>query len=303
MPTTLANNASTTIAGSSTGTGAGSKQVAATSLFPSSGQFYCLIESEIVIATVVDGTHLNFLVRGAEGTAAVTHATGVTITNIITAGAWAAILTDRMTDHYELVDHFIKPSGELGWTLVNTAGGGSIAHQDGALGHPGVERLHTGIGAANTVGLVLNNGSSPVEFRELWDFLVTVAVVTNDSNTAVKLGLTFYGTQANPANGVYIEKAAADTNWFFTRRASSSNTRTDSGIAVDTSYHRFRMRRIDASNIGFSVDGGTETVVSTGLPSSGIGSGDPTIHLLSASAVDCQLDVDRFGLNLTGLLS
>ena len=59
--------------------------------FPTSGNFRIIVESELMIVTAVSGTTFT-VTRGAEGTTAASHASGVNITNILTAGAINGII-------------------------------------------------------------------------------------------------------------------------------------------------------------------------------------------------------------------
>src|SRR5271170_691871 len=58
--------------------------------FPSTGNFRILIDSEYMLVTSVSGTTWT-VSRGIEGSVAATHANGVQVTQIVTAGALAAI--------------------------------------------------------------------------------------------------------------------------------------------------------------------------------------------------------------------
>lgn len=87
-----ANNATAVLA-ADTNTSTGSILVGDTSKFvPSGGTFRCAIDNEIVLATVVDATHLNLTARGQEGTTAAVHVTGATVANVITAAGLFSII-------------------------------------------------------------------------------------------------------------------------------------------------------------------------------------------------------------------
>jgi len=87
MAEKFANSASTTI-NQGGGIAAGDTSVIVTSaaLFPSSGNFRILIDSEIILVTAVSGSTFT-IVRGQESTSAASHANGAGVTHILTAGA------------------------------------------------------------------------------------------------------------------------------------------------------------------------------------------------------------------------
>src|SRR5690348_6298844 len=61
--------------------------VASSSGFPSSAQYRVRVESEIMLVTAGAGTTSWTVTRGAEGTTAVAHSTGVSVYHVLTAGA------------------------------------------------------------------------------------------------------------------------------------------------------------------------------------------------------------------------
>jgi hypothetical protein len=91
----FANTAETTLT-ANVASGDASIPVAAAALFPTSGNFRVLVDSELMLVTSVNG--LAFAVtRGIEGTTATTHAQGATVTHTITAGGLTAALGGQST--------------------------------------------------------------------------------------------------------------------------------------------------------------------------------------------------------------
>lgn len=87
----------TTVTGTLTSGATGSQVVGSTTNYPGSGNFYCQIDNEVVVATVVDGTHLNLLTRGVNGSSAASHSAGATIVLGGDGGANAAGATSSQT--------------------------------------------------------------------------------------------------------------------------------------------------------------------------------------------------------------
>jgi len=81
-------------------------------------------------------------------------------------------------------------------------------------------------------------------------------------------------------------------------RAASAQTRTDTGIAVDTSFHRFRIRRVDGSTIGFTLDAAAEVTHTANIPTVGLVSGQV---IRNSAAAAKTYDIDYYDLLITGL--
>lgn len=89
-----ANNATTTLNNGGTLTsGATSCTVTDGSVFPATGNFRLIIDSEIIIVGARTANVLSSLSRGAEGTSAASHVDGSTVTNVLTAGSMTALIT------------------------------------------------------------------------------------------------------------------------------------------------------------------------------------------------------------------
>jgi len=73
-----------------------SVDVASFAGFPAAAQYRILIESELMLVTAGAGTLTWTVTRGVEGTAAVAHSNGSTVTHVLTAGALAQFQTDTL---------------------------------------------------------------------------------------------------------------------------------------------------------------------------------------------------------------
>jgi hypothetical protein len=90
----LSNNAQTTIvSGLNNTTTPVTFVVANAAAFPATGNFRVLVEAEILLVTVRSGTSFT-ATRAQEGTAAVAHANGATVTHVLTAGGLQQIVAD-----------------------------------------------------------------------------------------------------------------------------------------------------------------------------------------------------------------
>jgi hypothetical protein len=132
----LANNASTTLSSSAT-SGATTISVASAASFPSTGNFRLICGSEIMLCTGVSGTTFT-VVRGYESTTGASHASGSTVSQVLTAGS----LVRNRQDDYHLASGSQPPVGRLldasGNTLTSssftaTASGSTITDQAGTI--------------------------------------------------------------------------------------------------------------------------------------------------------------------------
>lgn len=66
--------------------------------FPTSGNFRLIIGNELLLCTAISGTTLT-VIRGIEGTTAISHATGVVVTHVLTAASLQRIILEYGLQH------------------------------------------------------------------------------------------------------------------------------------------------------------------------------------------------------------
>lgn len=191
--------------------------------------------------------------------------------------------------------------GALGWQFAGAGTGGgvtAIAASTAGAGRVGVYRFDTGTSAAY-LHVSTRGNSAAFDAASFFDMTYLVRMNVNDANTVIRFGLA-NSTSANPPNdGMYIEKVAADTQWFGVGRGSSSQTRTAALATCDTSWHRFRIRRVNSTTIGFTIDDTTELTVAANLPTNGQ---VPFIAIGNNSTSGSKtFDIDFFDILITGL--
>jgi hypothetical protein len=152
--------------------------------------------------------------------------------------------------------------GTLGWTFTN---GSIVAPAAAVQNHPGLVTRRSGTTAAQVASLHLNATVALQDHRfdELDTFYFVGALVTTGSDFPARFGLGGPDASANPpTHGVYFERLSGDVGFFGVVRNGGAQTRTAQMLAQDTAFHTFRIRRISATQVGFQVDGGGETVIS-----------------------------------------
>ncbi len=169
-----------------------------------------------------------------------------------------------------LVDEFFSQSiesgeiGQLGWSFTN----GSIVAATAEQNHPGIVTRRSGVTANLVSSFYLGSSGTATQLRYSdWDSITWVFRASAlNSDVAYQLGLmTAFGALA-PTAGVYLERLSTEANWFFVSRNASVQTRVDSGIVFGTGWVKIRLRRIDASTVGYSINGGAEIVIATNAP-------------------------------------
>ena len=134
----LINNASTTLSSSATSSTT-TLSVTTGSVFPSTGNFRLVVDTEIMLCTARSSNTLT-VVRGYESTTGASHASGSTISCVLTVGSVQSYLTDAV-HNYSLssrpsVGRLLDSSGATltssSFTTTNTAGA-TITDQSGTL--------------------------------------------------------------------------------------------------------------------------------------------------------------------------
>jgi hypothetical protein len=151
--------------------------------------------------------------------------------------------------------------GEQGWTITN---GSIVAPASVAQNHPGVITRRSGTTAAQVASMYVNATVSMLDHRfdELDVFYLIGAMIATNADHIIRFGLAGNDVSANPpTHGVFIERLAADASFFGVVRNGGAQTRTAALIAQDLNFHKFRIRRVDATHVGFQVDALSEVVI------------------------------------------
>ena len=210
--------------------------------------------------------------------------------------------------------------GEYGW--IKPTGG--TAALTVVAGRPGGMRLNTSTTVSTNTTFLSTDGVASMSFDadesfdELW---IIRPSLTGATTPVVRVGLngdTGSSTSNPPTDGMWIEKEAADTNWFAeTRTGSASDTRVDLGVAVSAvNFATLRMYRVDSTTIGFQVDGGTINCITSAGSAPGACTGTNVLNAtkiftggvrMFASIINQTvstaetLDLDYFDIIFTGL--
>jgi len=185
--------------------------------------------------------------------------------------------------------------GELGWSLS----GGTLTAPAALANHPGILNMDT-TATINTIMFIRTGAASntAVLATDLFDVIFLIRLNVNDTNTATRFGISNSPNTAPPSSGVYIEKDFADTSWFGVARNGGTQSRTAALATVTTGWIKLRVRRVDASNVGFSVDDGAEVTLNTNIPTSGM---SPYCQITNNAAASKTVDIDYFEMTVSGM--
>ncbi len=186
--------------------------------------------------------------------------------------------------------------GALGWSQAGTVTGvASTTNRIGviniATGAVSGTAARINLGPMSATSAVINPAGRP---SILW----MVMLNTNDGDTTVRLGAANSVAGNPPNDGIYFEKGSSDTNWYCTTRAGGTQTKTDSGVAIDTSFHKFGWRRLSTGVTFYIDDVAVVSSQSTNVPTTFIG---PMAYIINSAAANKSMDVDYFELQITGL--
>ena len=234
----------------------------------------------------------------ADGTLQTTAATG--------SSGFGVSESDDFLNSYQgnIGDPSAGTIGKLGWSTL----GGNWKQIAGESGRPGIIELFTS-SAANIGSTMYSQGVASNSFLGVFvpgdnfDLTFSIRVNVNDNHTYIRLGICDQPDHANntsapPLNGIYFEKRDTDTDWFLITRSGGTETTTDSGTAVSTNWVRMRIRRVDGTHIGFSIDGGTEVTQTANIPTAAL---QVFVGIVNTATGTKSLDIDYFTFSITGL--
>lgn len=145
MTEQLANNAASTLSAAITGTGDTSCTVTNGAVFPSSGNFRILIDSELILVGARSGNTLSSLTRGIESTSAATHSNGAAVTHVLTKGG---------LDQY-LAELYPWQAYTPAWTSSGTApaiGNSTVNSRYVQIGKTIIAQIYISFGSSATFG-------------------------------------------------------------------------------------------------------------------------------------------------------
>lgn len=181
--------------------------------------------------------------------------------------------------------------GKLGW-LFAAGTGGTVSFLAAEANHPGIVRLDTGLtsGTRSRMGLNGNTISSVLLDRLRFGFLFRLN--NTDTDTISRIGFMADANGNPTSNGFYIEKLAADANWFRVAREAGTQTRADTSVAVDTDWH-FAEFDLGGGVATFYLDGVSLGSISDANVPAGVG-GFPAAQIINNTTASKTIDIDYY---------
>ncbi len=199
--------------------------------------------------------------------------------------------------------------GELHWARAGA--GSTVVGVASEANHPGIVRGTTAAttGSHCTVCLLHGTGGTPDRWllgaEDFYSYFVFRLPAT-DANTIARVGFSETRVGGTPTGGFYIEKLAADTQWFAVSRAGGTQTRvgTAMGTVTANAWVGLQIHKRADGQVGFSITDAQHWmqaphVISTNVPSGAL---FPMFQIETAANAAKTMDVDAFSLNLHGLV-
>lgn len=177
-------------------------------------------------------------------------------------------------------DHFdTGSSGTTGIGKIGAIASAAPTIITGETAHPGIIRLAT-TAVINTTHHITANSTAntgtflPAEYQI--QFRAWVRPNSTDANTQYRIGLMPDGTDTTPDNGIYFEKAFADTTWHCITRAASVETDTDSATSFAAAWTKVELYKgrsgaaPSASAWKFYINGVLEATHTTNIPTAAL---------------------------------
>lgn len=219
--------------------------------------------------------------------------------------SWASNLTQQQSNLYTfqstiaIQEDFLTGGtsstniGNLGWTSS-----GTITVPASETNRLGIVKLDTTAVSA-TVARIHFNQAVAIDPALPTILKWTLRLNTNDANTTLRFGAQNSAAGNPPAEGIYIEKLDADTNWFCITRAGAVQTRTDSTVAVTTNFTAFSYTR-NSSGVQFSINNvNVCSLMTTNIPTVFI---SPEVFIINSAAASKTVDLDYFQLFISGIV-
>lgn len=194
-------------------------------------------------------------------------------------------------------DDFITGNGSGSWGVLGWTSAGTLSVQGSETNRPGILRIDTGA-VSGTQARISYSNSGAIDPAAASTTIWATRLNTNDANTTLRIGLGNSVATSPPGNGIYFEKLDADTNWFCVTRAAAVQTRTDSGIAVNTSFNTFSMTR-NSSGALFYLNNALVCTHTTNIPTQFI---SPYVFIINSAAAAKTVDVDYFQIMMNSLV-
>lgn len=214
---------------------------------------------------------------------------------------WVDPVFDTTT--LELVDNFPGNATQLGWRQVTTGGAGIFSTYGNNRWSYAI-RTNGGSGDEANIAIAGGGASDTLPFNGSKSWKLQYLIRFNDVTSII----TCVGTASNqptggawPDDGIYVRyDTASDSHFRLVARSNGTDTLgTDNlGTVADTTEYTILIWCVGDGVIHASVNGGTESTLSTGIPSD---NSSPFMRISNHSAANKMLVCEKFALRMSGL--
>lgn len=184
--------------------------------------------------------------------------------------------------------------GALGWNIFNIT-----ASQNSSIANrPGLYLMASSSVPGTVSSLVIQgNTNNLVDPASLVSTFYALRLNSNDANTTIRIGPLNSFTANPPADGFYLEKLDADTDWFCVSRSGGVQTRITSSVPTSTSFATFEIIKSSGA-VDFKINGANVCNITSNLPTNFL---DPSVQIISSAAASKTFDIDYFSLQISGI--
>ena len=194
--------------------------------------------------------------------------------------------------------------GAYGWTLSCASGTLSVVSKTGSSPYKKAYRLETGATSGNQCQITLgSSASNATAIGRLQAYAPWDSSFSFRRNSAASTGeVMFVGYIQGGGNtpgggattdriGIEYDATRSDTAFMFVACDGSACTRQSSGVAINTGWHKVRIRSQTAGTVIFALDGGTEVSISSNVST---GAMAPIFGTKTAEAAAKRVEADRW---------
>lgn len=179
-----------------------------------------------------------------------------------------------------------------------------IYEADSETNHIGVVevRLEYSISSSGYISLVNSETLDSFTYSDFNSICFIVKLKTFTDDYQIKLGL--FEDISNPNVGIYFDVTSDTSNRIIpTCDDGTVNTGSTTAFTLD-SWYTLKIRKISATSVGFTINNGTEEVLSTNIPSGFLNCGVYFLNTAGTATQDISFNIDFFSLKLkdTGLV-
>lgn len=173
----------------------------------------------------------------------------------------------------------------------------NILENDSETGHLGIVlvRLPPGYGYGY-MSMTNSPGIDSFIFTDFNTVYFTIKTPTASPTDGYNIKLGLFDNPDTPSQGIFIVGTRGGV-WTPTVNNGTTATGTTTAIANNT-WYTIKIQKKTATSVGFTINGGTEVVISTNVPTGFLNTGIRFENLNTSTSFDLDFKLDFFGIRL-----